>query len=206
MYHVKGKNMKLNIIHNNGGLPAHLGGHENETHLDDGALSYLIDRFDIKSYLDIGCGPGGMVDLAASKNLKVLGIDGDYTLERKIPENYVIHDFTVGSPDLSKYGIFDIGWSCEFLEHVEERYMDNYMNSFKSCKRIVVTHAFPGQTGHHHVNEKEPNYWFQNFQERGFLLDMAATNGVRVASTMAQRYIRTSGLVFMNNNLNWQVV
>ena len=53
-------------------LPQHLGGHENETHIDDGALSYFIENFDVKSMVDIGCGPGGMVDLAKRKGLDVI--------------------------------------------------------------------------------------------------------------------------------------
>ena len=44
------------------GLAEHLGGHEGETHLDDGALSYLIEKLGIKSMLDIGCGPGYFLD------------------------------------------------------------------------------------------------------------------------------------------------
>lgn len=198
--------MKLNIIHNTNtnGLPIHLGGHQDETHIDDGALTVFIDKFDIKSYLDIGCGPGGMVDLASSKGLKVLGVDGDFTLQRNVSENYLLHDYTNGPANVE--GTWDLGWSCEFLEHVEERYMDNYMDTFLKCKRIVVTHAFPGQGGHHHVNEQNPDYWFHQFGRRGFLLDMPTTDEVRKASTMAQRYIRTSGLVFFNSNLNWQIV
>ena len=198
--------MKLNIIYNENtnGLPAHLGGHQDETHLDDGALSLMIEKFGVQSYLDIGCGPGGMVELAASKGLKVLGVDGDFTLTRENPDNYLLHDFTVGPAPVE--GIWDMAWSCEFLEHVEEKYMDNYMNAFLKCKRIVVTHAFPGQGGHHHVNEQEPNYWFHHFGSRGFMLDSVTTDAVRKASTMEQRYIRTSALVFWNSNLNWQVV
>jgi cyclopropane fatty-acyl-phospholipid synthase-like methyltransferase len=202
--------MKLNIYHNENtnGLPAHLGGHQMETHVDEGALQLLIDKFGVQSYLDVGCGPGGMVDLAESKGLTVLGVDGDYTLERAKPENFVLHDYTKGPAPVGKpigYDNWDLGWSCEFLEHVEERYMDNYMDTFLKCKRIVVTHAFPGQGGHHHVNEKDPNYWFQQFGQRGFLLDMKTTDEVRRASTMTQRYIRVSGMVFFNSNLDWKV-
>ena len=56
-------------------LEPHLGGHQNKTHLDNGALDWLIKTFDAKSFLDIGCGPGGMVELAKSKGLLVKGID-----------------------------------------------------------------------------------------------------------------------------------
>ena len=193
---------KLNITDSNG-LPAHLGGHQNETHVDDGALTYLIDKFGVQSYLDIGCGPGGMVELAHEKGLLSLGVDGDFTLERPDDSRYFLHDYTKGPAAVE--GLWDVGWSCEFLEHVEEKYMDNYMDTFLKCKRVVVTHAFPGQGGHHHVNEQDSNYWFQQFGRRGFLLDMVSTDEIRKASTMGQRYIRVSGMVFFNSNLNWQV-
>lgn len=194
--------MKL-VITDPNGLPQHLGGHQNETHIDEGALDHLIQKFGVKSYLDVGCGPGGMVELAHEKGLKSLGVDGDFTLKRPDDSRYVLHDYTKGAAPVE--GLWDVGWSCEFLEHVEERYMDNYMDTFGKCKRIVVTHAFPGQGGHHHVNEQDPNYWFQQFGKRGFLLDMVTTDEVRKASTMAQRYIRVSGMVFFNSNLNWSV-
>jgi SAM-dependent methyltransferase len=194
--------MKL-VITDANGLPGHLGGHENETHIDEGALDYLINRFGVKSYLDVGCGPGGMVELAHSKGLKSLGIDGDFTLTRPDSSRYVLHDFTVGPAPVE--GLWDLGWSCEFLEHVSEQYMDNYMDAFMKCKRIVVTHAFPGQGGHHHVNEQDPNYWFHQFGKRGFLLDMVTTDRIRTASTMAERYIRVSGMVFLNSNLDWNI-
>jgi hypothetical protein len=207
--------MKL-IITDSNGLPGHLGGHENETHVDEGALDYLIERFGIQSYLDVGCGPGGMVELAHSKGLVALGIDGDFTLQRPEPNRYITHDYTKGSPDVSgrwsicvpeimSPDLWDLGWSCEFLEHVEERYMDNYMDTFLKCKRIVITHAFPGQGGHHHVNEQDPNYWFHHFGQRGFMLDIKTTDELRKRSTMKERYIRVSGMVFWNGNLNWNV-
>lgn len=194
--------VKLTITDSNG-LPQHLGGHQNETHIDRGALDHLIQKFGVKSYLDVGCGPGGMVELAHEMGLQSFGIDGDFTLERQDPSRYLLHDYTKGPAPIAP--LWDIGWSCEFLEHVEEQYMDNYMDTFTKCKRIVVTHAFPGQGGHHHVNEQDPNYWFQQFGRRGFLLDMVTTDEVRKASTMQQRYIRVSGMVFFNSNLNWSV-
>jgi cyclopropane fatty-acyl-phospholipid synthase-like methyltransferase len=202
--------MQLNIIDNS--LPKHLGGHENMTHIDEGVLNLFINKFGINSYLDIGCGPGGMVELAHSKKLLAVGIDGDYSIKRSDDHHFVIHDYSKGVvPNESvdnwvNNGIFDLGYSCEFLEHVEERYMDNYMDSFLKCKRLVVTHGLPGQPGHHHVNKQEFSYWFHNFGVRGFLFDMKTTNEVRNASTMAQRFMRNTGLVFFNSNLNWQVV
>ena len=43
-------------------LPDHLGGHLNKTHTDRGTLLYLKNKYNIKSMIDIGCGPGAMSD------------------------------------------------------------------------------------------------------------------------------------------------
>jgi len=134
-------------------LENHLGGHNNKTHLDTGALAWLQETFDVKTFLDIGCGPGGMVKLANSVGLQAHGIDGDYTLERYNPSKFLIHDFTKGTAPLTQ--TYDVGWSVEFLEHVYEEYMPNYMHSFLQCKYVIVTYAPPGWTGHHHVNLQE---------------------------------------------------
>jgi hypothetical protein len=64
--------MKINIIDSassDDGLPEHLGGHLNKTHVDEGALDFLIENFDIATMLDIGCGTGGMLDLAHDLSL-----------------------------------------------------------------------------------------------------------------------------------------
>jgi 2-polyprenyl-3-methyl-5-hydroxy-6-metoxy-1,4-benzoquinol methylase len=59
-------------------LDEHLGGHNGLTHLDEGALTWL-KQLGHTSFLDIGCGPGGMVELAEQLGFKVLGVDGDHT-------------------------------------------------------------------------------------------------------------------------------
>ena len=124
-------------------LPQHLGGHENETHIDDGALSYFIENFGVKSMVDIGCGPGGMVDLARRKGLDIIGLDGDYSIERpsEINDLIKIHDFVTGPYQLDK--TYDLAWTVEFVEHVEEKYMDNFIDVMKQCKFVIMTHAFP---------------------------------------------------------------
>ena len=85
--------VKLNIIAPGASaLPSHLGGHENETHLDEGALDYIIEKFGVKSMIDVGRGPAGMVELARSKGLEVLGVDGDFIVDRTV-DDIVIHDY-----------------------------------------------------------------------------------------------------------------
>lgn len=183
-------------------LQEHLGGHMNKTHLDKGAISWIKNTFNATTYLDIGCGPGGMVELAERSGFKVLGVDGDYTLQRYNPKNFLIHDYTKGPLHLDN--TYDIAWSVEFLEHVYEQYMPNYMATFQCAKKVIITYAPPGWTGHHHVNLQEEDYWVKQFSKYGFKLDTELTAELRNNSTMnypkkaKKAFVRNRGLLFIN--------
>jgi SAM-dependent methyltransferase len=179
-------------MNDNNSLPPHLGGHYNETHLDNGVLDYMIKKYKIESYLDVGCGPGGMLELAASKGLRVLGVDGDFTLTHSNP--VIIHDYTTGPAPIE--GEFDLCWSCEFLEHVDAKYIPNFMNSFQKAKYVIATHALPGQGGHHHVNEQLYGYWVDTFANYGFKFSAVESLSLREASTMPAAHFKRSGLFF----------
>ncbi len=179
----------------------HLGGHLNRTNIDDGALQWLIKTFEPKSFVDIGCGPGGMVDLALSEGLDAMGIDGDHTIVKDFIHK---HDFTYGAYYPPRK--YDIGWSVEFVEHVYEKYMVNYMPVFKMCMVAVVTYAPPGTPGHHHVNLQEESYWIEKFKENGLTYDLALTTELRSSSTMnlkkkshEKRFVQKRGMVFTND-------
>jgi|TARA_R100000149_G_C5864495_1_gene129561 SAM-dependent methyltransferase len=184
----------------------HLGGHLNRTNIDEGALDWLINTYQPVSFLDIGCGPGGMVELASDKGLYSVGIDGDPSVKN---EKIVMHDFEDGTIDMhreSLAGVYDIGWSVEFVEHVYEKFMDNYMPAFQSCKTVVITYAPPGTPGHHHVNLQEEDYWVDKFKQYGFTFDPDNTKKLRASSTMnlkkksaLKRFVQMRGMVFKND-------
>lgn len=169
------------------------------THIDVGALEFFMNKFNIKTMLDIGCGPGGMVRQAHMKGLDVLGIDGDYTVTRpKMIEPFVmIHDFVTGPPPIADR-TFDLCWSVEFVEHVEEKFIDNFIEPMKQCKHVLITHALPNQPGWHHVNCQTYDYWVKVFEDRGFKFNAETTIAVRAASTMNERYVRLQSLFFNN--------
>lgn len=186
-------------------LEAHLGGHCDVTHLDNGALNWLINKFNIKTFLDIGCGPGGMVKLAKQKGLKVKGIDGDYTLKRDCSADFILHDYTTGSSGLEE--TFDLCWSVEFVEHVEEQYLPNFSKDFTQAKYIVLTFAPPGWPGTHHVNCQPEQYWIDKFSEYGLMYNEEYTKELRNVSTMntanpripmSNTFVKDRGLFFEN--------
>lgn len=180
-----------------GVLPDHLGGHLNKTHLDPGALIFLKQKFDIKSMLDIGCGPGGMIEMAESIGISAWGIDGDPYVERKT-KNVTIQDYTKGFIETSRLpsSSFDLAWSVEFLEHVEEKYLPLYMHSFNMCKYVVCTAAPPGWPGHHHVNCRSIDYWIGVFSANEFDYDAETSGLVRAHSTMTKGFMSRTGMFF----------
>lgn len=174
-------------------LPNHLGGHCNITHIDESTLDYLINKFNIKTMYDVGCGPGGMVNLANNKNISAIGIDGDFTLSYN-NINVILHDFTSGPIILSNA---DLAWSCEFLEHVEEKYMDNYFSVFCKCKLVFCTFS-TSRGGHHHVNVQNQEYWDNKFKSYGFVKDTESTLEIRKTSTMKRDFVRNTGTIYLN--------
>jgi len=143
-----------------------------------------------------------MVELATEKGLTALGIDGDHTSTRFNIESFIIHDYTTGPIVVEDK--YDVVWSVEFLEHVEEEYMPNYMRTFQCAKSAVVTYAPPGWNGHHHVNLQEEDYWIAKFEEYGFKLDRQKTNILRQQSTLnlgkkgRKAFVKNRGLFFNN--------
>lgn len=179
-------------------LPNHLGGHENRTHIDESTLNYLIEKFNIHSMYDVGCGPGGMVQLAISKGIISDGIDGDFTIEYPHPlkNHIIIHDFTNGPISLPAR---DLSWSCEFLEHVDEKYINNYFAVFCMTRVVCCTFCDKEGTGHHHVNIKDQTYWDTQFANFNFTKDIESTKFIRNHSSMSRDFIKKTGTVYINN-------
>ena len=178
-------------------LASHLGGHKGRTHTDEGVLDYFKQTYGCMSMLDVGCGPGGQVELAKSKGWDAHGVDGDHTVNRSFSCQIVDFKYATYTPDRT----YDLGWCVEFLEHVEEKYIPNYMPALASCKYVVVTHALPGEPGHHHVNCQLEGYWIEVFSNYDFAIDPKLTDTVRQISTMERDFIRRRGLAFVNTRL-----
>lgn len=170
----------------------HLGGHLNKTCIDEPVLKYLKEMYGIKSMIDIGCGPGGMKEIASQHNIKWTGVDGDPTVKQDAVH---IHDYTKGSFTFADK-TFDLAWSVEFLEHVEEKYIPNYMKTFQLADMCVVTAAPPGTPGHHHVNCKGLDYWTKVFAEYGFKYDANLSGSLKMISTMRKDFFKKTGMVF----------
>lgn len=191
--------MKLNIIDSE--VPDHLGGHQGRSHVDEGTLDFLIDQFQLKSMVDIGQGPGAMVQLARQKGLEAVGVDGDPTVSADIA-----HDYTKGPLILDRP--VDLAWSVEFLEHVDEQYVPHFMETFKCAKYILCTGAKPGEPGHHHVNCQPASYWIAKFAQHGYIFDLETTTEIRMTYTtmnidrpLKKQFVKNNSMFFVREDI-----
>ena len=140
---------------------------------------YLCKKFNIKTVLDVGCGMGHAIGEFNKHCDEVVGVDGSkYVVENSLFTDQIFyHDFSVGT--LETEDRYDLCWSCEFVEHVDEEYRDNFLEVFAYAKHLAITYAEPGQPGHHHVNCQPKEYWIEHLKRYGFEYDEEVTQELR---------------------------
>jgi hypothetical protein len=161
----------------------HLGG----AHIDspDGNMwmpdvwRYMITNHGVKSMVDVGCGGGWTAKWFLDNGVDAVGIEGwDKAISKnQLPKDkLIVHDYTKGPITVPKC---DLAWAGEFVEHVEAMFIPNFAATFLCAKKLLMTHAIPGQCGHHHVNEQHMDYWVSKMSEFGFALDPVETLKIR---------------------------
>lgn len=178
----------------------HLGGYFPEG--DPGSYcpemwTWFVEEYDIRSVIDVGCGSGQALRFFRDLGVVGVGIDGIAQYDPYIIE----HDYTTGpwpvrdaQPPWSGANDYDLVWSCEFVEHVEERFMPNFLATFALGRYVLMTHAQPGQGGHHHVNCKDDSYWVGALAAMGCAYDAELT--AKTKELTPHGYWPRSGLVF----------
>lgn len=175
----------------------HLGGYivggDPATYFPD-LWTWFVRELGVTSVLDIGCGEGHAVDHFAGLGCRVLGIDG-------VPQEHQYiqwFDFTQGP--LKLFDPFDLVWCCEFVEHVEEQSVPNFLATFRAARMVAMTHADPGQPGHHHVNCQPAEYWIGAMAAAGFRYDETLTwqaRGLAALNRNPINHFARSGLAFV---------
>jgi len=154
---------------------------------------FMVERYAIKSVLDVGCGEGHAVQFFHKLGLVAHGIDGlaDNVLRAVTP--IARHDLMGGAYMMP----VDLVWSCEVAEHIAEAKVDFYLDTLANGRMVAMTHAVPGQTGYHHVNCQPPEYWIGRMAARGYALseDLQILREIS-AMDYTWNYFSKTGLVF----------
>jgi len=175
----------------------HLGGNLN---FSDGsswapeAWDYLIKKYNCKTAIDIGGGYGFCTEWMEEKGIDCVNHDGlQHNIDNSKAKNNLLHDITKGP---IKHDRVDLVNCIEVVEHIEEKYMYNLMNSLTLGNVVLITHAEPhhADRGHHHVNCKDRQYWINQFRIYGH--DFCSEETDKIKSLRVGWHIKRSGLVF----------
>lgn len=178
----------------------HLGGYivgGDESTMYPELWEWLVRDHLVHSVIDVGCGEGWALRYFERMGCAVLGIDG-------VPQEHpriIKHDYTMGPWPVNVHvEPPDLVWSCEFVEHIDEIYVPNFLETFKQAPLVMMTHAEPGQMGHHHVNCQTADYWRGVMAAIGYRLDYGLTVQTRTLASLNQNpynHFARSGLAFI---------
>ena len=158
-------------------------------------IRWLCTWFPIKNVVDVGCGAGEALRAFRMHGCQVLGIEGHRSPALLTDVPTVQHDMEKGPLILCN---IDLAFSIEFVEHVSNAAA--VVATLRSAKMVVMSHAIPGQGGHHHVNCQDRSYWVDKIKAGGFryLEELS-----ELARTLDCSYFSQSGLIFIRNDVDW---
>jgi SAM-dependent methyltransferase len=160
-----------------------------------GVWRYMIDRFAVRSILDVGSGRGHAANWFHKAGCQVIAIDGEQENVDNAFYPTIRHDLTERN-FLTKV---DMVHCVEVVEHIKEEHMQKLMWTLTNGDVVIITHAEPGQPGHHHVNCQPASYWIGAFDKYAYNLLDDDTKRVRnIASHEGAYHMARYGLVFGN--------
>lgn len=126
---------------------------------------YLVERYAVRSVLDVGCGEGHAVAWFHRRGCVAHGFDG---LRENVQQAvHPIQCFDLLSPVPFVMPV-DLVWSAEVAEHIDPGQVDRYLDALCNGRVVAMTAAPPGQTGWHHVNCQPEEYWVERMAARGY--------------------------------------
>ncbi len=163
--------------------------------------STLNEYFDPDSVIDFGCAIGSHLEPFLEHDVEIKGIEGNSAAF----EHAVVPSDTLEQHDLREpyqtARTYDLALCFEVAEHIPDRFADVLVDTLVSASdTIVMTAAPPGQGGTHHVNEQEPDYWYEKFDQRGFVHDEAAERSLKETITVNETsWITDNLMVFVKS-------
>lgn len=151
-----------------------------------------------RSVVDVGCGNGDLVKEFIARNVPAFGIEGTENVLKVYPDAEIF-DLRTSIKQDDEYRRRDLALCLEVAEHIEEQYVENFIDNLcQLSDRILFSAASPGQGGLKHVNCKSQEYWWYKFNARSYVFKRNTTN--RILSLLAP-YKHKKGIKAYYQNL-----
>jgi SAM-dependent methyltransferase len=159
----------------------------------------IIKDYSIESVMDVGSGAGHAAKWFSEQGLKVIAVEGlKDNVDNAVYPTF-LHDIT---QDAYRVENIDLVNCIEVVEHIEEKYLDNLLTTLCQGKYLFMTHAVPGQGGHHHVNCRTSEYWIDHLRKRSFkLLSEESKKLQALAKDDRAIHVARNGMLFMRESV-----
>jgi SAM-dependent methyltransferase len=130
----------------------------------------LIQKFNPKSVIDIGCGLGDWLNIFQQNGVEnILGVDGSWVNKSDLYIDKRLFQETDLAQSFRLDRKFDLAMSLEVAEHLPESAADTFIDTLTNLSdKIIFSAAIPNQGGQNHINEQWHSYWIEKFESRGF--------------------------------------
>lgn len=111
---------------------------QNKPERTDGLIEVIL-KYKPKSVLDVGCGLGSVVHKLRKIGINATGVDFAPDLVRIWGKNHNNIFFIHDARELKGFGRYDLVFSSDFFEHIDEEDIDKVAGGMKSLAKNVIT-------------------------------------------------------------------
>ncbi len=154
---------------------SHLGGNNITVEGDPAGFmpnvwGWIIREYGIKTILDVGCGNGRQVNYFNSIGMFTVGLEGlSDNVSECLGKGLICIKKDITTLPILRLNNIDLVNCIEVAEHIEEKFVDNFIGTITVGRILCLTAAPPEQTiGYHHVNLKTNEYWIEKIEKVGY--------------------------------------
>ncbi len=137
-------------------------------------LPIVFSVIDVRSIVDVGCGPGSWLAVARHMGVRTLtGVEGEWALDWFGPDRAAPGDFDLVlanlEDDLCLPRTFDLAICIEVIEHLSPARGTSFVADLCRCApHVLFGAAIPGQRGPNHFNTRWLSHWAACFAAHGY--------------------------------------